>query len=267
MTVGDVAALLQLPNNDARVNLNCRGKIQNCRTREVRLDASYEALKSVLRNEPLYSPLVGAFLVFQYTSLCIVTDELLVQTSLAFDDVRELVEEGEPEPIHAVVAKGQSNYGSLFSQPEGTPSIRVPARCSTKTRRTGRRGTGTAGRPRQPHGGFSRRETQQSDACVHDGPGCVAGEERGRQRGQAQLQRACADGEPQRTGSRRRGMAGQWYGGAGCGTGHDRTGARRPGYYRGSRQGIRHPGFRGGDTEHARHAARGAKQQGASECH
>src|SRR5579872_2201831 len=105
MTVGDVAALLQLPNDDSWVNLASFGKAYNRRAREVWLDVFHETVKLLLRNEPFGCLLVGALLILRHTSLCIITHELLVQTVFAFDDVRELVQEREPEPIYSIVPK------------------------------------------------------------------------------------------------------------------------------------------------------------------
>jgi len=60
------------------------------------------------------------------------------------------------------------------------------------------------------------------------------------QRSQAELQRACADGKPQRLGGRRGSVAGHRDSGAECSPDHDRTDPRRSSGYRRRRQTLRH---------------------------
>ena len=67
-----------------------------------------------------------------------------------------------------------------------------------------RRGAGaTAGGSGQSDRELSWRETQQRNTPIDDGPGGTAGAERERERSEAELCRACADGESQRAGGER----------------------------------------------------------------
>lgn len=105
VTVGNFSTLLQLANYDARMYLDSIGEVQDSGARKVRPDSVCKQLQLILRNEPFRCPLIRALLTLGHASLCVVAHELRVQTTFAFYNVRELMHEGKPEPIHSVIPK------------------------------------------------------------------------------------------------------------------------------------------------------------------
>ena len=83
---------------------------------------------------------------------------------------------------------------------------------------------------------LSWRERQQRNTAIDDGPGGSAGAERERKRSEAELCRACADGESPRAGGERPVDIGDGDRRTGCGGEDDRADPRAEASHRGSRQ-------------------------------